>query len=83
MILKIKKRIDDNLRELLNKLNKKDKYKYHDRYDLDYHGIRDTENLFDNVDNNKDYYKPNWLKVVLMKAINITKADVIKIKNYQ
>ena len=62
MILKIKKRIDDNLRELLNKLNKKDKYKYHDRYDLDYHGIRDTENLFDNVDNNEDYYKPILVK---------------------
>ena len=45
----------DNLVELVNKLNKKEKYKYHDRDDLDYHGIRDIENLFDNVDVDDDY----------------------------
>ena len=44
----------DNLVELANKLNKKEKYKYHDRDDLDYDGIRDMGNLFDNVDDN-DY----------------------------
>ena len=44
----------DNLVELANKLNKKEKYKYHDRDDLDYDGIRDVGNLFDNVDDN-DY----------------------------
>ena len=49
--------IDDNLLELVNKLNKKEKYRYHDRDDLDYHGIRDIENLLD-ADNNEDYYKP-------------------------
>ena len=57
-----KEKIDDNLLELLNKLNKKGKYKYHDRDDLYYHGIRDTENLFDNIDNNEDYYKPILIK---------------------
>ena len=31
----------DNLVELVNKLNKKEKYKYHDRDYLDYHGIKD------------------------------------------
>ena len=36
-------------------------YIYHDRNDLDYHEIRDIENLFDNVDDN-DYYKPILLK---------------------
>ena len=51
----------DNLVELVNKLNKKEKYKYHDRDDLDYHGIRDMENLFDDVDND-DYYKPILVK---------------------
>ena len=51
----------DNLVELVNKLNKKEKYKYHDRDDLDYHGIRDIENLFD-ADNNEDYYKPILVK---------------------
>ena len=46
-----------NLLELVNKLNQKGKYRYHDRDDLDYHGIRDIENVFDNIDDN-DYYKP-------------------------
>ena len=50
-----------NLVELVNKLNKKEKYKYHDRDDLDYHGIRDIENLF-GADNNDDYYKPILVK---------------------
>ena len=30
-----KETIDDNLLELVNKLNKKEKYRYHDREDLD------------------------------------------------
>ena len=58
---KEKEKIDDNLLELVNKLNKKEKYRYHDRDDLDYHGIRDIENLFD-ADNNEDYYKPILIK---------------------
>ena len=58
---KEKEKIDDNLLELVNKLNKKEKYRYHDRDDLDYHGIRDIENLFD-ADNNEDYYKPILVK---------------------
>ena len=52
----------DNLVELVNKLNKKEKYKYHDRDDLDYHGIRDTENLFDADNNDDGYYKPILIK---------------------
>ena len=47
----------DNLVELVNNLNKKEEYKYHDCDDLDYHGIRDLGNLFDAV-NNDEYYKP-------------------------
>ena len=40
-------------------LIKKEKYKYHDCDDLDYHGIRGIENLFDNDNNNaNDYYQP-------------------------
>ena len=58
---KEKEKIDDNLLKLVNKLNKKEKYRYHDRDDLDYHGIRDIENLFD-ADNNEDYYKPILVK---------------------
>ena len=51
----------DNLVELVRTLDKKEKYKYHDRDDLDYHGIRDIEKLFDNVNDN-DYYKPVLVK---------------------
>ena len=51
-----KERIDDNLLELVNKLNKKEKYRNNDRDDLDYHGIRDIENVFNNI-NDDDYYK--------------------------
>ena len=58
---KEKEKIYDNLVEIVNKLNKKEKYRYHDRDDLDYHGIRDIENLFD-ADNNEDYYKPILVK---------------------
>ena len=50
-----------NLVELVNKLNKKEKYKYHDRDDLDHHRIRDIENLFDDVDNH-EYYNPMSVK---------------------
>ena len=46
--------INDNLLELVNKLNKKENYRYYDRDDLDYQEIRDIENLFD-ADNNDDY----------------------------
>ena len=55
-----KEKIDDNLLELVIKLNKKEKYRYHDRNDLDCHGIRDIENVFDNIDD--DYYKPILIK---------------------
>ena len=56
-----KKKNYDNFVELVNKLNKKEKYKYHDCDDLDCHGIRYIENLFDS-DNNDDYYKPLLVK---------------------
>ena len=53
---KEKEKIYDHLVELVKTLDKKEEYKDHDRDDLDYHGIRDIENLFDN-DNDDDYYK--------------------------
>ena len=52
-----KKEKYDHLVKLVNTLNKKETYKYHNCDDLDYYGIRDIENLFDN-DNDNDYYKP-------------------------
>ena len=57
---KEKEKIDDQLLELVNKLNKKEKYKYHDRDDLDFHGLRDIENVFYNIYD--DYYKPILVK---------------------
>ena len=45
-----KKEIYDHLVELVNTLNKKETYEYHNRGDLNYYGIRDIENLFRNVD---------------------------------
>ena len=53
-----KEKINDSLAELVNKLNKKEKY--HDSSALDYHGIRDIEYVFDNIDD--DYYKPILVK---------------------
>ena len=44
----------NTLVELVRTLDKNEKYEYHGRDDLDYHGIRDLEDLFDNVDDN-DY----------------------------
>ena len=54
---KEKEKIYDDLVELVRTLDKKEEYKHHDCDDLDYYGIRDIENLFDN-DNDDDYYKP-------------------------
>ena len=44
--MKKNKKIHDNLVELVNKLNKKEKYRYHDCDDFDYHGIRNIEKCF-------------------------------------
>ena len=53
-----------DLVKLIKTLNKKEEYKYHDRDDLDYYGIRDIENLFGNVDvDNDNYYKPILTKI--------------------
>ena len=52
-----KEKIYYNLVELVNKLNKKEKYRCHDLDDLNYHLIRDIENLVDKIDGD-DYYKP-------------------------
>ena len=56
-----KEEIYDHLVKLVRSLHKKEKYKYHNRDNLDYFGIRDIENLFDG-DNDNDYYKPTLVK---------------------
>ena len=52
---KEKEKIYNDLVKLVETLNKKE-YKYHDRDDLDYYGIRDIENLFDNCNDNVNHY---------------------------
>ena len=52
---------DEYLRELVKILNNKEKYHHRDRDDLDYYGIRDLENLFDEV-SKEDYYKLTLVK---------------------
>ena len=56
---KEKEEIYDHLVKLVETLNKKEKYQYHDYDDLDYHGIKDIENIGNAVD---DYYKPISIK---------------------
>ena len=47
---------DEYLRKLLRILNDKEKHSPYDHDELDYYGIRDIENLFDEA-NEEDYYK--------------------------
>ena len=52
---------DEYLRKLVRNLNNKEKYGPYDRDDFTYNGIRDIENLFDEV-SEEDYYKPILVK---------------------
>ena len=81
---KEKEKIYDDLVELVNTLNKKEEYKYHDRDDLDYYGIRDIENLFDNNnDNFSDYYKPILIESSFKNNYKYYESRGDKDKNYQ
>ena len=51
-----------HLIELVSTLNKKEKYNHHDRDDLNYHGIRDLENLLEDVNDD------NYFKRILVKS---------------
>ena len=50
--------IYDHLVELVNTFDKKDQYKHSNHEDLDYFRIRELENLFGDIDNDDNYYKP-------------------------
>ena len=52
---------EEYLRKLVRILNDKEKYSLYDHDDLDYYGIRDIENLFDEA-SEEDYYKPILVK---------------------
>ena len=56
-----KKTIFNRLIRIANTLDKKQEYKHSDYDDQNYFGIKDIENLFDNISND-DYYKPIILK---------------------
>ena len=56
-----KKENDEYLRKLVRTLNNKEKYGLYDRDGFDYYGIRDIENLFDEV-REEDYYKLIFVK---------------------
>ena len=80
-LLDIEKKKDSvNLVELVKKLNKKEKYRYHDHDNLHHHGIRDIENCLIMIMIMTNQYLS---KVLSKKIINIMKAKVIKTKNYQ
>ena len=52
---------DKYLRKLVRNLNNKEKYNLYDHDDFDYYGIRNIENLYDEV-SEEDYYKPILVK---------------------
>ena len=68
------------LTELVRILSKKEKYRYHDRDDLDYYGIKDLEKLFGEVDE-KDYYKPILVKTAFKDNCKICESRGNKDKN--
>ena len=89
---KEKEKIYDHLVELVNIPNKKEEYKYRDRNDLGYYGIRDIENLFDNDDDDDDDDDDNdYYKLILAessfknnyKYYESKYYQEIKTKNYQ
>ena len=70
----------NRLIELINTIDKKERYQYDDRNDLDYYGIRDIENLFTNDDDDDDnYYKPILVKTSFKNNYKYYERQ----KNYQ
>ena len=59
---KKKEEIYDYLVKLVKTLDKKENYKYHDRDNLDYYGIKEIENLFDDDDADDNYDKSILVK---------------------
>ena len=77
-----KERIYDDLVKLVETLDKKEEYKYHDHDDLNYYGIRDIFHLLIMMIMMiiTNHYQLNFLLKII---INIMKAEEIKTKNYQ
>ena len=77
-----KEEIYDYFVKVVRTLDKKERYKYHDRDNQDYYGIKYVENLFSNVDDD-DYYKPILIKSSFNDITNIMKAEEIKTNTCQ
>ena len=77
-----KEKIYDYLVELVNTLNKKETYKYHDRDDLDCYGIREIENLLED-NNNDDCCKPILVKDSVMENYKYYESRGDKDKIYR
>ena len=76
-----KEEINDDFTKLVRVLDKKEKYSPNGRDDFDYYGIRDIENLFDEVSYS---LQTNFSKKVAWRVItNIMKAEGIKKKDHQ
>ena len=74
-----RERIYGNLIKLANTLDKKEEHKYSDYHDMDCFGLRDIENLFDNIDYS-DYYKPTLVEVLPIIITKNMKSEVIETK---
>ena len=72
-----KDRIYNYLIEIATALDKIEAYKYHNYNNLDYFGIRDIENSFDNIDD-LDYYKP-----ILTKSSFNNKYEYYEIRGHR
>ena len=64
-----KEKIYDDLVKLANTLDKKEEHKHSDHDDLDYFGIRELENLFGDIDNDDNYYKPVLVRSSFKKKL--------------
>ena len=81
---KEKEKIYDKLVKLVKAFDKKEKYQYQDRDDLDYFEIKGIKNLFDNVDVDEDnYYKPILIKSSFKNNYKYYESKGIEAKTYQ
>ena len=79
---KEKKEIYEHLVKLIGTLYKKDKHKHKDHDDIDYYGIRDIENLFDDYNDN-DYYKPILVKSSFNENYKKYESRGMRTKHYR
>ena len=68
------------LKKTKENINRLEQYRYHDNDDLDYKGIRQIENLFNEI--NEDYYKPIKTKSAFNNNYIDMKAEGTETKDY-